>query len=434
MKAFTYRDGALAAEAVPLALIAAEAGTPVYVYSAGAMRGRLAALQRAFRGQPALFCYALKANNNLAVIRTLALAGAGADTVSGGEILRATAAGVPPERIVFAGVAKTDEEIRHALGVGVLQLNVESVPELERIAAIARAMGRTAPVALRVNPDVAAATHEKISTGRKGDKFGIPIAEAPAVYARAMALDGLRPVGVHLHIGSQITSLDPFEAAYARGAALFRALCEQGVPLRRLDLGGGFGVRYGDEAPFDPEAFAAMVRRVTDGLDCELLFEPGRYLVAEAGMLVASTIYVKEADDRRFLMLDAGMHTLIRSAMYGARHEILPVREAAGLTRLSMDVVGPICESSDIFGRSYALPMLEPGDLVAFATAGAYGAVMASDYNSRPGPAEVLVDGDRFAVIKPRREPAAQLADDRIPAWLESGGAGATPRGGGPDP
>jgi diaminopimelate decarboxylase len=426
---FTYRDGVLAAEAVPLPVIAAEAGTPVYIYSAGAMRRRLAALQSAFRGRPTLFCYALKANNNLAVIRTLALAGAGADTVSGGEILRATAAGVSPERIVFAGVAKTDDEIRHALGLGVLQLNVESVPELERIAALARAMDRTAPVALRVNPDVTAATHDKISTGRKGDKFGIPIAEAPAVYARAATLEGLRPVGVHLHIGSQITALEPFEAAYSRGVDLFRALRGQGVPLCRLDLGGGFGVRYGDEAPFDPEAFAAMVMRLTSGLDCELLFEPGRYLVAEAGMLVAATIYVKEAEDRRFLVLDAGMNTLVRPAMYGARHEILPVRQSSDAARLAMDVVGPICESSDIFGRSYTLPMLEPGDLVAFATAGAYGAVMASDYNSRPGPAEVLVDGDRFAVNKPRREPAAQLADDRIPGWLEAGATLVSPVG-----
>ncbi len=291
-------------------------------------------------------------------------------------------------------------------------------------------MGRAASVALRINPDVGAATHDKISTGRKGDKFGIPIAEAPAVYERAAALGGLRPVGLHLHIGSQITTLGPFEAAYARGAELFGALRERGVPLCRLDLGGGFGVRYGDETPFDPDAFAAMVGRLTDSLDCELLFEPGRYLVAEAGMLVASTIYLKEADDRRFLVLDAGMNTLIRPAMYGARHEILPVRERPEAPRLPMDVVGPICESSDIFGRSYALPTLDPGDLVAFASVGAYGAVMASDYNSRPGAAEVLVDGDRFAIIKARREPEAQFAEDRIPAWLNSAPREASARGG----
>lgn len=419
MRAFTYRRGELHAEGVALRAIAEAVGTPVYVYAANTMRARLRALIAAFGAQRPLFCYALKANNNLAVIRTLAAEGAGADTVSGGEILRARAAGVPPSRIVLAGVAKTDDEIRLALGEGILQLNVELVPELERIAAIACAMERTAPIALRVNPDVDAATHEHISTGRKQDKFGIPMAQATSVYALAQRLDGVRPVGLHMHIGSQITSLEPFEAAYRRGVELFRALRGEGVPLRRLDLGGGFGVRYASEPEFEPERFAAMVRRLTDGLDAELLFEPGRYLVADAGVLVASVIYLKQVEGRRFLVLDAGMHTLARSALYGARHAILPVREAVeGEPSLVMDVVGPICESTDLFGRGYELPLQEPGDLVAFTAAGAYGAVMASDYNSRPGPAEVLVDGERFAVIKPHREPARQFADDHVPAWL----------------
>ncbi|MDF1587479.1 diaminopimelate decarboxylase [Marinimicrococcus flavescens] len=419
---FGYHQGRLHCEGVALEEIAAAAGTPVYVYSAGAMRSRLHALQRAFAGQRAMFCYALKANHNLAVVRLLAGEGAGADTVSGGEVMRALKAGVPPERIVLAGVAKADEEIRLALASGILQLNVESVPELRRISAIAQAMGTTASVAIRVNPDVAAATHDKISTGRKQDKFGIAYETAPEIYALAASLPGVRPEGLHMHIGSQITTLEPFEKAYGRGVALFRTLREQGLPMRRLDLGGGFGVRYLHESAIDPEALAALVGRLTAGLDCELLFEPGRYLVAEAGVLVAAVIYVKEAQDRRFVILDAGMNTLMRPALYGARHDLLPLREAPAGTHLQpADVVGPICESSDVFGRDYHLPPMAPGALVAFTTAGAYGAVMASDYNSRPAPAEVLVDGGRFDVIRERRLPEEQFAGERIPDWLASG-------------
>ncbi len=417
--AFHWREGRLRCEEVDLDRLAAALGTPLYVYSAGAMRARLEALRAAF-GEPApLVCYALKANHNIAVVRTLAAAGAGADTVSGGEILRARAAGVPPERIVLAGVAKTDEEIRLALGAGILQLNVESLPELERIAELARGMGRTAPVALRVNPDVAAATHEKIATGRRHDKFGIALDEAVAAYRYAAGLEGVAPVGLHLHIGSQIADLAPFEAAYRKAVELVRALRTMGVPIRRLDLGGGLAVRYGEAPAADAGAFAALVRRLTDGLDIELVLEPGRYLVAEAGVLVASVIYLKESAERRFLVLDAGMNALVRPAMYGARHGVLPLRAPEpGEPLLAMDVVGPICESSDVFGRDYLLPRLGRGDRVAFLTAGAYGMVMASDYNSRPAPAEVLVDGPRWAVIRPRREPAAQLGDERIPGWL----------------
>lgn len=419
MSAFVYHDGRLHAEGVPLDDIAAAIGTPCYVYAANAMRQRLRALLDAF-GEPApLVCYAVKANNNLAVVRVLAAAGAGADTVSGGEIRRARAAGVAPERIVLAGVAKTDDEIALALREGVLQLNVESLQELERIDAVARGLGKRAPIALRVNPDVAAGTHDKITTGRRIDKFGLPFGQARAAYARALELSGVEPVGLHLHIGSQITSLEPFEAAYGKAVSLYRELRAAGVPLRRLDLGGGLGVRYQKETPVDPLAFAALVRRLTAGLDAELVLEPGRWLVAEAGVLVASVIDVKQGEDRRFLVLDAGMHTLIRPALYGARHAILPLRDAPERRHLvPMDVVGPICESSDIFGRDYHLPPLRPGDRVALMAAGAYGAVMASDYNSRPSPAEVLVDGDRFAPIRARRSPEAQLAADRIPDWL----------------
>ncbi len=422
MKAFTYKDGGLACEGVPLEEIARAVGTPAYVYSAGAMRARLREFQDAFADRPALFCYAVKANHNLAVIRNLARAGAGADTVSGGEIERALAAGVPPERIVFAGVAKTDDEIRFALTTGVLQLNVESVPELMRIDAVARELQLRAPVAFRINPDVDAGTLSKISTGRKGDKFGVPFDEAADLYALAAGLEGIRPVGLHLHIGSQITRLDPFAAAYRRGIELLRTIRDAGIPLRRLDLGGGFGVRYKNEEPVPAAEFAALVRELTAGLDVELVFEPGRALVAEAGALLASVIYRKESGGRRFLILDAGMNVLIRPALYDAWHEVLPLAEPGPKAHLEpMDVVGPICESSDIFGRDRYLPLLDAGDRVAFLSAGAYGSVMASDYNSRVGAAEVLVDGDRWAVVKPGLEPARQFADETIPDWLAAG-------------
>ncbi len=419
MTGFTYRAGRLACAAVPLDSIAAAVGTPVYVYSAEVMRERLHGFQAAFANRQALFCYAVKANSNIAVIKTLAAAGAGADTVSAGEIERALTAGVPPARIVFAGLAKTDEEIRFALGLGIMQFNVESVPELLRISALATECGTTAPIALRINPDVDAGTHDKITTGRKDDKFGIPHADAAGLYGLAQTLPGIAPVGLHLHIGSQITDLEPFRRAYARGVALFAELRAGGVSLRRLDLGGGFGVRYRDEEPVSAAAFAALVEKLVQGLDVELVFEPGRALVAEAGVLVASVIYRKESGDRRFLVLDAGMNVLIRPALYGAYHEVRPLAEPASAARLErMDLVGPICESSDVFGRDRVLPLLDAGDRVAFMAAGAYGSVMASDYNSRSGAAEVLVEGDRWAVIKPRRAPARQYADETIPGWL----------------
>jgi diaminopimelate decarboxylase len=420
MIAFSYRDGQLCCGAVPLDAIAAEIGTPVYVYSAGAMRERLRAYQAAFADRPALFCFAVKANSNLAVIRTLAGAGAGADTVSGGEIERALAAGVPPSKIVFAGIAKTDDEIRMALRQGIMQLNVESVPELLRVSAVASELETTAPVAFRINPDVDAGTHDKISTGRKEDKFGIPLGDAAALYSMAAGLPGVEAIGLHLHIGSQITSLEPFALAYARAVDLFKTIRASGVPLRRLDLGGGFGIRYRDEEPVPPEALAALVKHLTEGLDVELVFEPGRALVAEAGALVASVIYSKESAGRRFVVLDAGMNALIRPALYGAWHEVLPLHEPPPSTPLlPMDVVGPICESSDVFGRDRLLPLLDSGDRLAFLSAGAYGAVMASHYNSRRGPAEVLVDDGRWAMVKPSQPPAAQFADEVIPSWLQ---------------
>lgn len=418
---FTYGALGLTADGVPLARIAAEVGTPVYVYAAAAMRGRYRALAAALAGLPTLICYAVKANHNLAVIATFAREGAGADTVSAGEVERALKAGVPPSRIVLAGVAKTDAEIGRAVQAGILQLNVESVEELRRVAAVADTMGRTVPIALRVNPDIGAGGHDKISTGRKGDKFGVPIAQAHEVMALAADLPGVEPVGLHVHIGSQITGLAAFEAAYGRLASLYRELRAGGIPLRRLDLGGGLGVRYGDEPAIDPDAYAAVVRRTVGGLDAELVLEPGRWLVAEAGALVASVVDRKSGDGRRFVILDAGMNALVRPAMYGARHPILPVaRPPAGTAEEAAmaDVVGPICESSDIFGRDYRLPGLGAGDLVAIMAAGAYGAVMASDYNSRPSPAEVLVEGGRFAIVRERRDVDAQMRGETIPDWL----------------
>ena len=420
MSATGYRQGRLRIEEVDVAALAAQVGTPFYVYSANGMRERLRSLLEAFAGQRLRVFYACKANSNLAVIRTLHAAGAGIEVVSGGEIARALAAGVPARSIVFAGVAKRDDELRLALDAGLAQLNVESVPELERISALAQERGRVAPIALRINPDVAAATHDKIATGRKGDKFGIAYTVAPEVYALAQRLPGVEPVGLHMHIGSQITAVASFEAAYERGVKLFREQRAAGVPLQRLDLGGGFGVRYNDEERLPPDELARLVRRVTAGLDAEIWLEPGRFLVAEAGLLVASVVYVKDTEERRFVIVDAGMHTLLRPAMYGAHHTVIPVAEPDRTSSLrTVDIVGPICESSDVLARGRALPELGRGDLIAFATAGAYGAVMGSNYNSFPSAAEVLVDGARWSVVKPRREPAQQFADEIVPDWLE---------------
>jgi diaminopimelate decarboxylase len=417
---FQYRDSALFAEDVPLSTIAKAVGTPAYVYAAAGMRAQLHGLQDAFAGQRMTICYAIKANSNLAVIRTLADEGAGAEIVSGGELQKALAAGVPPDMIMFAGVAKNRAEMAMALDAGIAQFNVESVPELIALSEVAASKKLKAPVAIRINPDVAADTHDKISTGRKQDKFGIAYEQAGAVYAMADRLAGIEPVGLHLHIGSQIMSLAPFEAAYRRGADLVRELRAAGIPISRLDLGGGMGVRYRGDARLDVLAYAELVREITSDLDVDLLLEPGRYLVAEAGVLIAKVLYMKEGDERPFAILDAGMNDLIRPALYDAYHEILPLAEADPAADLRpTDVVGPICESSDTFARGRGLPPLEAEDLVAFLGAGAYGAVMASDYNARPIAAEVLVSGKQFSVVKPRIEPAERFARECLPAWLQ---------------
>jgi diaminopimelate decarboxylase len=430
MSGFAYLDGQLHADQVPLAEIAEAVGTPAYVYAGAVMCDRLRGFLDAFADRRVMVCYALKANSNLAVIRTLAESGAGADIVSGGELQRALAVGVPPQRIVFSGVGKSRDEMVQALDAGIAQFNVESIPELIALGEVAAARRMSAPVALRVNPDVVADTHDRISTGRRHDKFGIAYDQALEVYEMARRLAGIELVGLHLHIGSQILSLAPFEAAYRRGLELVRALGAAGIALRRLDLGGGFGVPYGAEPPFDLAAYAALIRRLTAGLDLELVFEPGRYLVAEAGVLLSRVLYIKQGGARPCVVLDAGMNDLLRPALYDAYHPILPVAEPpATAAPKVVDVVGPICESTDVFARARDLPPLRAGDLVVFTGAGAYGAVMASDYNSRPRAAEVMVEGAQFAVVKSRIEPAARLAEESIPPWLttammERGAAG----------
>ena len=369
---------------------------------------------------PHLVCYAVKANSNIAVLKLLGDLGAGMDVVSAGEYLRAKAAGVPGERIVFSGVGKTREEMGLALGGGIRQFNVESEPELEALSEVATAMGIEAPIALRLNPDIDAGTHDKISTGRKEDKFGIPISRASEIYARAAGLPGLRVVGIDMHIGSQLTDLTPFEAAYRKMADLTHQLRAEGHFIERLDLGGGLGIPYtrSNEAPPLPSDYGAMVQRVLGDLGCEIEIEPGRLIAGNAGVLVSEVIYRKAGEEREFLIIDAAMNDLVRPAMYAAHHDIVPVTEPApGETVAPVDIVGPVCESGDTFARQRNLPLLMAGDLVAFRSAGAYGAVMASEYNSRPLVPEVLVKDDQFAVIRARPSFEEMIARDTLPDW-----------------
>jgi diaminopimelate decarboxylase len=419
MTAFTYQAGVLHAEDVPLPAIAEAVGTPVYVYAAAGIRRNYRAYADAFAGDPVDIAFALKANSNQSVIRLLAREGAGADVVSVGEMRRALAAGVAPERIVFSGVGKTRDELEAALLAGIHQINVESLPELEALSAVAERVGRTAAIALRVNPDVDAGTHAKIATGRKENKFGIDWDHAREAFARASALPGIAPVGVAIHIGSQLTRLDPFRRAYRRVAELVRTLQADGVPLSRIDLGGGLGVVYRDETAPDHRAYAAVVRETVGGLGCRVTLEPGRSLVADAGVLLSRVVYVKQGLHRRFLVVDAAMNDLIRPALYEAWHDVRPVRQpAAGAALTEIDVVGPVCETGDTFALARPLPPLAADDLVAFMTAGAYGAVMSSAYNTRPLVPEVLVDGARWAVVRPRPSLDDMLAAEPVPAWL----------------
>ncbi len=422
MDHFLYRDGALHAEDVAIADIARTVGTPFYVYSAATLTRHFRLFDEALSWAPShLVCFAMKSLSNQAVLKLLGDLGAGMDVVSGGEYARARAAGVPGERIVFSGVGKTRTEMRAALEGGIRQFNLESEPEMEALNEVALSLGTVAPVTVRVNPDVDARTHEKIATGRKGDKFGIPIARASEVYARIAALPGLRAIGIDVHIGSQLTQLEPFEQAYLKVADLTERLRAEGHEITRLDLGGGLGIPYtrSNEAPPLPVEYGQLVARTLGHLGCEIEIEPGRLISGNAGLMVSQVIYVKEGEGTRFLILDGAMNDLVRPAMYGAWHDIIPVAEAApGVEQQLYDIVGPVCESGDTFAKGRALPPMASGDLVAFRSAGAYGAVMSSEYNTRPLIPEVLVQGDHFAVIRARPTFDEIIARDTIPEWL----------------
>ncbi len=421
MDHFLYRAGILHAEDVAIPDIAATVGTPFYVYSTATLTRHYHLFTEALSPLPHMVCFAIKSLSNLAVLKTLGDLGAGMDVVSGGEYRRARAAGVPGERIVFSGVGKTRDEMRLALTGGIRQFNVESEPELRALSEVAVSLGVTAPITIRVNPDVDAKTHEKIATGKKENKFGIPIARASEVYAEAARLPGLQIIGIDVHIGSQLTELEPFEQAYIKVADLTRQLRAEGHTITRLDLGGGLGIPYerSNTAPPLPTDYGALIKRTVGDLGCEIEIEPGRLISGNAGLLVASVIYVKNGEGRDFLILDAAMNDLIRPSMYGAHHDIVPVVETAAATELQdFDVVGPVCETGDTFAKARAMVPLNEGDLVAFRSAGAYGAVMASEYNTRPLIPEVLVKGDHFAVIRARPTFDEILNRDSIPEWL----------------
>ena len=419
MRHFEYRDGTLHAEEVNLAALAQEVGTPFYCYSGAALRHHYETFAAAVP-KGSLVAYSVKANGNLAILRQLARLGCGADIVSGGELRKALAAGIAPARIVYSGVGKTLGEMTRALAAGILQFNVESEAELEALNSVALSLGTRAPVAIRVNPDVDARTHAKITTGTKQSKFGISWNRAHGVYARAARLDGIRIVGIDCHIGSQIVELAPFEAAFTRIIALAHELRAEGHAISSIDFGGGLGVAYrADNAPpAEPSTYGAMIAALTRSLEAQLIFEPGRRIVAEAGILVARVIYIKETETKRFVILDAGMNDLLRPALYDAYHEIVPVKGPKANTTV-YDVVGPVCETADLFAHARSLPEFKAGDLVAILTAGAYGAVMASSYNARPPAAEVLVEAKNWAIIRGRADEDDLVQQDQLPPWLE---------------
>lgn len=421
MNHFQYRDGVLHAEAVNLTALADQVGTPFYCYSTATLERHYKVFAEAFSGVSTLVCYAMKANSNQSVLRTLAKLGAGADVVSGGELKRARAAGIPPEKIVFSGIGKTEAELRQALAEDILCINVESEPELVLLSSLATQMGKTARISIRVNPDVDAGTHAKISTGKSENKFGIPLGHARDVYGRAAKLPGLKVTGVDMHIGSQITDLVPLEAAFRLLADFVTTLRSDGHTISHVDFGGGLGIPYhaDREAPPAPLAYAEMVKRVTHNLGCTLMFEPGRMIVGNAGILVSRVIYVKHGDAKNFVIIDAAMNDLIRPTLYEAHHDILPVREVSkGAPRIIADVVGPVCESGDYLALDRTMVEPQPGDLLAIMTAGAYGAVQSGTYNTRALVPEVLVNGDRHAIVRPRIDADALIAMDRQAPWL----------------
>ena len=421
MHHFSYRAGVMHAEGVDLAGLAQAVGTPLYCYSTATLERHYRVFAGAFADVPALVCYAMKANSNQAVIATLARLGAGADVVSGGELKRALAAGVPRDKIMFSGVGKKADELAAAVDAGILCINVESEPELALLSQIAAAKGRTVCVSLRVNPDVDAKTHAKIATGKSENKFGIPISRAREVYAQAGKLKGVRVAGVDMHIGSQITDLQPFDDAFALLSDFVRTLRADGHHIEHVDLGGGLGIPYREdnEPPPDPAAYAAVVKRATRDLGCTLIFEPGRMIVGNAGILVTRVIYVKRGEAKNFVIVDAAMNDLVRPTLYEAHHDVRPVQEpGSGTARMVADVVGPICETGDYLALERDIPVPQAGDLIALMTAGAYGAVQAGTYNTRALVPEVLVNGAEWAVVRPRLEVDALIAMDRMPAWL----------------
>ncbi|MEP4052858.1 MAG: diaminopimelate decarboxylase [Litorimonas sp.] len=420
MRHFDYQDGDMFAEDVPLARIAAEVGTPVYVYSTATFTRHYRVFADSFADTQALIAYSVKANSNIAVLATLAAQGAGADVVSGGELKRALTAGIPANKIVFSGVGKTRTEMRDALDADIRVFNVESLAELRVLNDVAIELGKTAPVAFRVNPDVTAGGHAKISTGKKENKFGIAWSQAEEAYAEAARLPGIEIVGVDVHIGSQISDLAPFEAAIVKVSSLIKRLRAAGHKISSFDIGGGLGIPYGNNAaaPPPPSEYAALVKRLTADLDVEMIFEPGRMIAGNSGILLSEVLYVKRGEDRDFLIIDAAMNDLLRPALYDAYHDIEPVRQGDLDQMETYDVVGPICESGDTFTKGREMPRLESGDLIVLHSAGAYGAAQASQYNTRPLVPEVLVNGDEYAVIRSRPTVEDILKTESMPDWL----------------
>ncbi len=421
MHHFAYHNGTLHAEGVDLAKLAGEIGTPFYCYSSATLERHFKVLSSSFAGQDHLICFAVKANSNQAVLATLARLGAGMDVVSEGELRRARAAGVPADRIIFAGVGKTREEMAYALKEGILGFNVESVPELEQLNDVAMSLGVQASIAIRVNPDVDAKTHAKISTGKSENKFGVPFLEAPALYARAQAMPGIAISGLHMHIGSQITELGPFRDAFTLMREMVQNLAARGITLKHLDIGGGLGVPYraDNEWPPHPDEYARVVKETLGDLGLRIVMEPGRMICGNAGILVTRVIFVKEGQGRRFAIVDAAMNDLIRPTLYEAHHDVWPVADPQGVHDLVVqDLVGPVCETGDYLALDRPLPAFKPGDLLSVMTAGAYGAVMSSTYNSRLLVPEILVNGDNFAVVRPRPTYDDLIGLDRLPPWL----------------
>jgi diaminopimelate decarboxylase len=421
MHHFAYRNGVLHAEAVNLVDLAQAVGTPFYCYSTATLRRHYQVFADAFADVRALICYAMKANSNQAVIKTLADLGAGADVVSGGELRRARAAGIAPDKIMFSGIGKTADELALAVDEGILCVNVESEPELVLLSSIAAAKGRTASISVRVNPDIDAKTHAKIATGKAENKFGIPISAARDVYALAARLPSIKVTGVDMHIGSQITELEPFDNAFALLSDFVATLRADGHTISHIDLGGGLGIPYREdnEPPPAPHAYAALVKRATRDLGCSLIFEPGRLIVGNAGILVTRVLYLKRAEPKCFVIVDAGMNDLIRPTLYQAHHDIRPVQEPrTNAVRIVADIVGPVCESGDFLALDRDMAQPQAGHLLAVMTAGAYGAVQAGTYNTRALIPEVLVREDEWALVRPRLEVPQLIALDRMPPWL----------------